>query len=271
MDSALEILSKSIQFGEVFLKDLEKRTDLELEHKIIIALYRKLLEQADASYVLADHDLEGPLTVMKRAIFETYLSLRYILQEEELIISRAYSYYVGFLIDSKSDGEEWLSQSKIDISDLNLEHKLNGISEILNNPILKNTIREWEDTKTKLEKRFRRKYNPKWYSLYNGPTSIRVLSNKLMQNESLVYKMYGSFSQEAHGYTALDASNKMELIDKPLVLKSIRSQIDPSDINICRSFLTGAMFEVVHYLLPDQVDDCIEFANTIGMKEEINQ
>ncbi|MDR4984998.1 MULTISPECIES: hypothetical protein [Bacillus cereus group] len=63
-------MSKSIQFGEVFLKDLEKKTDLELEDKIIIALYRKLLEQADASYVLADHNLEGPLTVMKKTILK---------------------------------------------------------------------------------------------------------------------------------------------------------------------------------------------------------
>ncbi|MEA1009136.1 hypothetical protein U2H24_05245 [Bacillus cereus] len=180
---------------------------------------------------------------------------------------RAYSYYVGFLKDAKIDGEEWLSQRKIDISNLSIEHDINGITEILNNPLLKNTIKEWEDTKTNSE----RKYNPKWYSLYNGPTSIKALSNKLMQNESLVYKMYGSFSQEAHGYKALDASNKMELIDKPLVLKSIRSEIDPSNIRVCCSFLTGAMFEVVCYLLPDRVDDCVEFANTIGMKVEINK
>ncbi len=92
--------------------------------------------------MLADHNLEGPLTVMKRTIFETYLSLRYILQKEEAITLRAYSYYVGFLKDAKIDGEEWLSQRKIDISDLSIEHDINGITEILNNPLLKNTIKE---------------------------------------------------------------------------------------------------------------------------------
>ncbi|HFJ9448187.1 DUF5677 domain-containing protein [Bacillus cereus group sp. TH243-1LC] len=271
MEQDLEILSKSIQFGEAFLKELEKKTDLKLEDKIIIALYRKLLEQADSCYVLADHNLDGPLTVMKRTIFETYLSLRYILQEEKSITLRAHSYYVGFLKDAKIDGEDWISQRKVDISDLNIEHDINGITEILNSPLLKNTIKEWEDTKTNFERKFKRKYNPKWYSLYNGPTSIKALSNKLMQNEVLVYKMYGSFSQEAHGYKALDASNKMELIDKPLVLKPIRSHIDPSNIGVCRSLLTGAMFEVVCYLLPDRLEDCVEFADTIGMKAEINK
>lgn len=267
MEEDLEILSKSIQFGEAILKDLEKKTDLELEDKIIIALYRKLLEQADASYVLADHDLGGPLTVVKRSIFETYLALRYILQEEEVIPFRAYSYYIGFFKDRESNGKEWLSQNKVDMSNSNLEEELTSISELLEHPKLINTLQNWENTK----RMSKRKHNPKWYSLSGGPTNLKQLSDLLMENEPLVYNIYGSFSQEAHGYTALEASNNLDLIDSPLLLKPIRSEIDPTDISVARAFFTGAMFEVINYLLPERLNDCVEFADTIGMKAEINK
>ncbi|NUH91279.1 DUF5677 domain-containing protein [Bacillus thuringiensis] len=267
MNKNLEILSRCIQFGEGILIELERKNNFDLEHKIVISLYRKLIEQADASYVLADHDLGGPLTVVKRSIFETYLALRYILQEEELIPFRAYSYYIGFFKDREDNGKEWLSQDKVDMSNSNLEEELTSISKLLEHPKLISTIQNWENTKRKSK----RKYNPKWYSLSGGPANLKELSDLLMENEPLVYNMYGSFSQEAHGYTALEASNNLDLIDSPLLLKPIRSKIDPTDISVARSLFTGAMFEVINYLLPERLDDCRKFADTIGMKAEIHK
>lgn len=261
MESSLYILSKSIQFGEGFLKDLEKRTDLELEHKVVASLLRKLIEQADACYVLADHDLEGPLTVMKRSILETYLALRYILQKEELITDRAYSYYVGFLINSKNETRYWYKQQKVDVSDLGLERLINIKSELLSNPKLKYILQEWQNTKRKSKK----PHNPNWYSLFNGPKSLKQLAKCLMEKESLIYSMYGSLSQEAHSYKALDATNYTEFMDKPLELKSIRCRVDTSDVITIKSFCTGAVFEAIKYLFPDRLHECWEFAIEIGM------
>ncbi|MCU5408027.1 DUF5677 domain-containing protein [Bacillus cereus] len=261
MESSLDILSKCIQFGEKFLKDLDGRTDLELEHKVVASLFRKLIEQADAGYLLASNDLEGPLTVMKRSVLETYLALRYILQNEETAKDRAYSYYVGFLKDSNNDMRIWLTQQKMDVSDLNLETFINIQSELLRNPKLKYILQEWKKTKRKSKKQ----HDPSWYSLFNGPKSLKQLADCLMESESLVYKIYGSLSQEAHSYKALDATNYIELMDKPLELKPIRCRVDPSDVTNIRSFCTGAMFEAIKYLFPDRLHECWEFAIEIGM------
>ena len=261
MQSSIDVLSKSIKFGESFFRDLENRIDLELEHKVVASLFRKLIEQADAGYVLAKHDLEGPLTVMKRSILETYLAVRYILEKESLVKDRAYSYYVGFLMDSKDDMRTWYKQQKIDVSDLELERLIDINSALLKNPKLKYILQEWKDTKRKLKK----SYNPNWYSLFNGPKSLKQLATTLMENESLVYTFYGSLSQEAHSYKALDAANYTELMDKPLEIKPIRCGVDPSDVSNIKSFLTGAMFEVINYLFPDRLHECLEFAIDIGM------
>ncbi len=261
MESPLHILSKSIQFGEKFLKDLEKRTDLELEHKIVVSLFRKLIEQADAGYVLADHDLEGPLTVIKRSILETYLAIRYILQKEELVKDRAYSYYVGFLIDLNNDMRSWSEQQKVDMSDLEFERAIDINSEILSNPRFKYILKEWENTKRKSKKL----HDPNWYSLFKGPWSLKQLANRLMKNEPLLYLFYGPLSQEAHSYKALDATNYTELMDKSLELKPIRCRVEPDDVISIKAFCTGAMLEAILYLFPNRSDECLEFAREIGM------
>lgn len=156
MESSLYRLSQSIKFGEKYLKGLEKRTDLELEHKIVSSLFRKLIEQANAGYVLAEQNLEGPLTVMKRSILETYLALRYILQKEELAKDRAYSYYVGFLINENNDKRTWSKQQQVDVSHLNLQSSIDTNTEILNNPKFKYILQEWENTKRKSKKKIQK-------------------------------------------------------------------------------------------------------------------
>ncbi|PFE12559.1 DUF5677 domain-containing protein [Bacillus thuringiensis] len=261
MESPLHILSKSIQFGEKFLKELDKRTDLELEHKIVASLFRKLIEQADAGYVLADHDLEGPLTVMKRSILETYLAIRYILQKEESVKDRAYSYYVGFLIDSNKDMRSWSKQQQVDMSDLEYERAIEINTEILKNPKFKYILQEWKKTKRK----FKKPHDPNWYSLFKGPWSLKQLADRVMQKDHLLYLFYGALSQEAHSYKALEATNYIELMDKPLELKPIRCTVEPDDVISIKAFYTGAMIEVILYLFPNRSDECLEFAREIGM------
>ncbi|MEJ9255749.1 DUF5677 domain-containing protein [Bacillus wiedmannii] len=264
MESSLYRLSQSIKFGEEYLKGLEKRTDLELEHKIVSSLFRKLIEQTYASYVLAEQNLEGPLTVMKRSILETYLALRYILQKEELAKDRAFSYYVGFLINENNDKRTWNKQQQVDVSHLNLQSSIDTNTEILNNPKFKYILQEWENTKRKSKK----KHEPKWYSLFNGPWSLKQLSDCLMENEPLAYTFYGTLSQEAHSYKALDATNYTELMDQQLELKPIRCRVSPSDVNNIHSLCTWAMFEAIIYLFPERTHECWKFGIEMGMLRE---
>ncbi|AKF95935.1 hypothetical protein [Brevibacillus laterosporus] len=62
-----------------------------------MALYRKLLEQLEGMFILADHHIESPTTVMIQAALETYFALSYVLHDADLINRRAACYYVGFV------------------------------------------------------------------------------------------------------------------------------------------------------------------------------
>lgn len=264
MESTLHNLSKTIKFGEGFLKDLEKRTDLELEHKIVSALFRKLIEQTTAGYVLTEQNLAGPLTIIKRSMLETYLALRYILQKEELIKNRAYSYYIGFLKNENNDKRTWNESPQVDLSHIDIQGFIKTNTEILNNPKFKHILQEWENTKRKSKK----KYDPKWYSLFNGPWSLKGLSDCLMEGEPLAYAFYGTLSQEAHSYNALNAANFTEFMDKPLELNPIRCRVNTSDVRNIRSLCAWAMFEAIIYLFPDRTHEIWEFGIEIGMLRE---
>ncbi len=261
MQSSIDVLSQSIEFGESFFRDLGNRTDLEIEHKVVASLFRKLIEQADACSVLAKHDLEGPFQVMKRAIFETFLAVKYILEKKEAVKDRAYSYYVGSLIQSINELKAWCKQEKLDMSDQELERGIAINSELLNDTKLKYILEEWKDTKRKLKK----PHNPNWYSLFNGPRSLKQLTNILLGDEFVVYSVYGSLSQEAHSYTALGGINNIEFMDEPLELRPIRCKLDPNEADSIKNIFIAAMFEVIGYLFLDRFSECLEFAIDIGM------
>lgn len=261
MESTLHRLSKTIKFGEGYLKDLEKRKDLELEHKVVASLFRKLIEQTTAGYVLTEQNLEGPLTIMKRSILETYLTLRYILQKEELAKDRAYSYYVGFLKNENIDKRAWNKYPQVDLSHLDIQSFIDTNTQILNNPKFKYILQEWENTKRKSNK----KYEPKWYSLFNGPGSLKQLSDCLMESEPLAYIFYGTLSQEAHSYNALNVANYTDFMDKPLALNPIRCRVIPSDARIIQSFCAWAMFEAIIYIFPERTHECWAFGIEMGM------
>lgn len=96
MDKQLNDLSKSINFSLDLMHKLEVREDLTIEQKIILSIYRKLIEQVDGNLILADQKLRSPSIVMVRSALETYLSLKYITQRKKFIKDRAVSYYLGY-------------------------------------------------------------------------------------------------------------------------------------------------------------------------------
>lgn len=268
MEQPLINLKKSITFGEWVLKELANRNDLELEQKIIISLYRKFLEQTYGAYISAVNNLDSPLQIMQRSALETYLSIRYILQEEELVQKRAHSYYIGFLKNLEKEVTDWCTYTEVD------ELLTNGIgdtkqkiSNILHNPILKTTLDEWKKTRLKINRRRKKgkKHNPKWYSLFNGPLSINKLAETLIKEDPSIYLFYGALSQEAHGYYSLKGTNYLTLIDKPLNLKPIADSLVPADWSPIVAFSTGALREIIFYLMPERIGIFLEFMKEINM------
>ncbi|PDZ49770.1 hypothetical protein CON07_20095 [Bacillus sp. AFS094611] len=267
MERNLENLNKTIVFAESILDDLKNLNDLKLEHKIVISLYRKLLEQTCGGYISAINNLGGPLKIMVRATLETYLALKYILQKEQFIQRRAYSYYIGFLNDIKLDASDWCEHLDLEESHRqNIEFDLIHISKILDSKLLKKVVAEWKNTKRKSGK----PYNPKWYSLYGGPQTLQQLAKRLEKEDPFIRLYYSSLSQEAHGYNSLEDTNYFHLIDKPLSLKPIISKLSPDHFGPIRAFCMAAVAEIIVYFFPERRNIYLEFAKEIGMKTEID-
>lgn len=259
MKPYLEVLSKSIQFGDETLKNMERKKELPIEHKIIIALYRKLLEQVDGNYILADHELEGPARVLLRSVMETFLSLMYIIQEKRRIQDRAFSYYVGFLkaelkiannplTSDNPNGFKNEEDSKLDIKE---------IESILNNRQFKKVLNEWERTNKKT------KYEPKWYSLFNGLTSVNKLVKRIADKDMNL--LYGILSMEAHGYQALSAVKHRDLTNDDFALQPIRNNIADETIKLTRVLLTSVTIRIINLIAPEYEPNLIKFAKEIGI------
>ncbi|PFP97667.1 hypothetical protein COK06_13070 [Bacillus cereus] len=259
MNSHLEVLSKSVRFGEETLKNMERKKGLPIEHKIIIALYRKLLEQVDGNYILADHELEGPARVLLRSTMETFLSLMYIIQEKRRIQDRAFSYYVGFLkAELKIANDPLIFDDSIELEDKKYsELDIKEIESILNQKQFKKVLNEWERNNEKT------RYQPKWYSLFKGPTSVNGIVKKLADKDMDL--LYGLLSMEAHGYQALSAVKHRDLTNEDFALQPIRNNIADETIKLTRVLLTSVTMRIINLIAPEYNPDLIKFAKEIGI------
>lgn len=265
MTNQLETLGESIRFSANMLAKLESKPELLLEHKIILSLYRKLIEQLDGNYTLADHELVGPTKVMIRSAFETYLSIKYILENKKFVKDRAFCYYVAFCKSQISISNELIDNpiTGIDIEQLKTAIKIH--ENILNEPALKKVLDEWDRTKVEV-KRYKN-YDPTWYALFNGPTSVKQLLEKIGDADD--YRLYGSLSQEAHGYQALNGLNNIDLINEPFSLKPIRGAFDGElQEHLSRALCTSSSLHIIKLIAPEFENELISFAKEIGLLDK---
>lgn len=253
---SLQSLSKAIVFGEELLEKIVKEENLETEHLVVITLFRKLLEQLDGNFVLADHRLESASKVMIRASLETYLALSYILQEKRRIKDRAFSYYIGYVKCQHETAKYGLENSIEGIPHDKLEAILQKCNEILAKPKFRKVLAEWERTKIALKK----DYEPKWHSLFRGPRSIKQLIGRLQESNS--YKFYELLSTEAHGYQAL---NGLHSEDNSMLMKPIRSGDGDFQAELARALCISAAMKIIYNLFPQHEDMLIAICKDIGI------
>lgn len=269
MDKHLNELSESINYGLGLMGKLEVREDLTIEQKIILSIYRKLIEQIEGNLILADQKLKSPSVVMVRSALETYLSLKYITQRKKFIKDRAISYYLGYLKNQKNVYNKILENPPIYVQFPNEQYreKIVKIDQLLQSPIFKKTLNQWAITKNTLNKKFKNNHEPKWYSLFKGPTSIKQLVNEL--NSKTIYRYYELLSLEAHGYEALNGLRNSDIINEPFSFKPIRT-IENLDnfAGIARSFCTNATYEVINYMSPESKEEYKKFLKELGLLEK---
>ncbi|WP_339205247.1 DUF5677 domain-containing protein [Paenibacillus sp. FSL K6-3182] len=197
----LESLSQTILFADKLLEEAANKggyTDTEV---ITFSLFRQLIEQVDGIFIGVDHNNYDLARTSLRNAFETNLAIEYIYKDPALLNDRALAYKVG----SKYQNIAWFDmaiQEKIlepEVQEAELISKKSALETELNLPALSRISTEWIRTKAGL----RRDGTPKWYSLYNGPSSIYALA-KHLDMESEYKRIYGSLSATIHGTTALD-------------------------------------------------------------------
>ncbi|MEB9862127.1 hypothetical protein COJ38_21970 [Bacillus cereus] len=265
MEIKLEIeeLSKSICFAEKLLMDLSAKDNLNLEQKIILSIYRKLIEQVDGNFVLVDHMLAGPSRVVVRAAFENLLTLKYILLEEDSIKEKALCYYVGYIKSLEKISKQLKEDPPNNMPSHYPDSVLQKASKILDDTSLKDIVNEWNRLYLKRKSR----YAPYWYSLFNGPKNIKELVDKV--NDPKLYQYYGLLSEETHATHALNGLNSMDLINDDFSLRPIRSDVNIGfHEGIARAFCTSAIHEIIKYISPELNSEFIKFMDELGLVEK---
>ncbi|MCH5460923.1 DUF5677 domain-containing protein [Bacillus cereus] len=266
MTNQLEVLSKCIQFGDEMLEKLKNKPNLPLEHKVIISLYRKLIEQLDGNYALADHELPGPTKVMIRSAFETYLSIKYIIKDKKFIKDRALCYYICYGKSQISVANQLISDPIEGVNIEDLKESIKKYEQLLKEPVLKKVSTEWDRTKNEVSKY--KKFDPPWYALFDGPTSIKQLLEEIEDNDD--YRFYSALSQEAHGYQAINGLINTDIINEPFELKPIRCAVS-GDLqeHLARALCTTISFLIIKLIAPEYEQEVLVFAKEIGVIDKI--
>lgn len=249
-ESQVEILNKSVKFGEDILATLHGRNDFGVEQKIVLSLYRQLIEQCNGYSVLAAQKFYDSSKLLVRPFVETYLSLKYILQDKDKIQDRATSYYIGFLKCHENLLSNMKKNNFMNVPEHELREDLFEIQVLLNAEKYKRIQTEWKRTKLKLQL----EYEPKWYSLFYGPRSIKELVQRVEEKNEMKL-LYTLLSLDAHGYQAVENALYNKNIDiNPLYLKPIKHVTNNEfEINMIETYLNRATFEIVMYIVPERL------------------
>ncbi len=207
LDLYSDLIDESINFGTHILKwDVENH--IEKKDDGIISLFlRNCIELGDGISILIRQSSIDPGTILLRTLFENSLGILYLLEknEEQRLysfmvwrIKKDIKYYKQF-ISSYPSNAELKSKLKKDKLQLSLDkffdrEEIKNIIErkveFLNKPKFKQISLEYEKCSKK-------RNNPNWYSLFDGPRNIKELSyyfGKIVEYEF----QYRKYSENVH-------------------------------------------------------------------------
>jgi Family of unknown function (DUF5677) len=99
LPTQLNTLSKAIRYSTITLERLTKLNSINYEELTIITLFRKLIENVDGIFVLADHGLKSPCITVIRAAYEVFLQIEYMFKDEKNVHQKTLSYYSCWLYE----------------------------------------------------------------------------------------------------------------------------------------------------------------------------
>lgn len=253
-------LLNTVKFGIELLVTDFNRGGTEMDLPVLLFL-RNLISTVDGIAVLVKHSITEPANNLLRTALENFLSIEYLLQDDQLATQRAASFMVWFFIEQ----QRWLKKGDIHSTyyqELIKKHqrdkafhnippmvmpmadeqrkKLEAIFDI---PNYKQTKIEYDRT------RQARRKTPSWYELYDGPGSLEDLANRA--GYPAVYEMlYRGLSFSTHGNNII--SGKLQFNEtlnaEPVHLRD--SYGAESIVNHCMNFCKMAYYTLVTKRMP---------------------
>lgn len=230
------------------------------ENLPILLFLRNYLEQLDACSVLIKYSCVEPVHILLRTALENFFYIEYLLEgdfEKRSLCFLVWNAYRTKAYFEKADGksDSYLDLVKIYKQDKilsnfepiiipDLEHLKQNSQEFLNLP---KYCKISEEYLKKLEKRKR----PEWYSLFNGPNTIKELADNIKY--PAFYKiLYQSLSSSTHGTNIIqgkivsDENNNVSIyqIRLPLNIEFV--------VNTCITLSFNLYNDFVNKRLPDK-------------------
>jgi hypothetical protein len=206
-------LANTVDFGvEILLTDFNRGgTDLDLP---VLLFFRNLISTVDGVAVLIKHSIIEPANNLLRTALENVLSIKYLLEEDQVAIQRAKSFMIWFFVEQ----QRWLKKGDVQTVDYHELVKKHKKDKAFNHvPVM--VFPMAEEQRKKLEKVFdtadyketkaeydrvksARKGTPMWYHLYDGPKNLEQLADRV--GYPAVYEMlYRGLSISSHGNNIL--------------------------------------------------------------------
>jgi hypothetical protein len=264
-----EFLDEILEYG-IYILDL-----INNEHKnsysdaTILFILRDILEIIDGINELFKKSCIDVSVPLLRNLFELFLSLSYILETHTE--KRALAYQIGHTHEKiqlykKLENDKNLSKNIP--KNINLDSMISNLNNLLKRTEYSTIEQEYKRTKKKInnKKKSRRDIEPKWYSLYNGPSNIYQLS-KHLKMDRYYNNLYSPWSSKVHGTSALNNLNNvsgMPTIKSPRYPKNIYTYT-----NIMVSMIVILYKKIIqYYLKQEDIDNCITWYNNIKKSQK---
>lgn len=174
----------------------------------VLMSFRHVLEVTDGAVVLFESDAVEPIKLLARSLYESGLTIEYI--SEENVERRGMAFMtchvlermkeLKLLISGTKERENFLKSLEkdellqgLDIPDSEgARHQVARFETMLKRDNYSAVVEEYERTRKKLNRW------PSWYSLYDGPTSVKDLADALKRS-ALYHFYYRRYSGYVHG------------------------------------------------------------------------
>lgn len=259
-----QLFVKSIEFANEQFEDFKVTKDLSQSFlEVMGSLYRKIIELSEGVRVCAENKLKGPAELNSRGLIEVYLAFKYIMQDSNLASKRAIAYKIGYhkqqLESARTPLDTYLESDELEEFNKRLVYHENELQRKEFQKVLKEHDRlQYNNPKNK------RKFIPKWHSLYDGPESINKLAETVARDEEdkmLVSMLYSMLSKSAHNYLALRDVYKTST--NTISIGPIHGTFSPMEDNynlvLARSLLTSIIRDFTIHVYPESKDNFVRF------------